>query len=555
MSTSLAQGWHDSAFDSIMRLEERRLEDNSEYAKKITPEEANQQYGIPGQLTFDAPINNTVARLMRDRKQAEIDRMFVLSEGSSAKRFLPGMAAGMLGATANPLDLGLSFMPIFGSQKVAASLAKTGAGAFRQSLARGLMSEEALVQTGMVAPRLTSSVMNGTAFMVVDQIPHLVAAHLDQEEFTGKEAAINAVMAAGFGAVIHGATRAWSKMSQATKEVMAKQAMENFLRDESSDVAKFAKVDKSHIIESMKFDAEKARAEATAAITLKDIQKAVFEKYKERPISTAYKLSDGTIISGSPLHDKLVVPPDVTVNLANEALPNRPSRATLRAEADAAGTRYILEEGFTTDKGRFVSRDEASALMGVEAPYNHLTMENDAALYGETPGQTADPEYLGSNPEEQFYRDLIELGDTHEQALDKVRVRRETIRNKYLETIPEVQDEIKARHEQAVQAFIDAEKVKHEQKVAATIKELDDTGMLKPEEVRKNIPPENFEEADTAAIQEDIKALEASEKVALKEEQKTSIIDDLVAKIEAEPIKPAVKSIEVALECIIRKIA
>src|SRR5882724_10322623 len=122
ISASFDQGQHDSAFNSVMRMEEMHLDNVDESSPMLTPEQAQQQYGV-GDLKFDQPIRQVAAQTMAQRKKQEMDRNFFMSQGSSKARFLPGMAASMLGGVSNPLDLGLMFLPVVGEERLAAKMA------------------------------------------------------------------------------------------------------------------------------------------------------------------------------------------------------------------------------------------------------------------------------------------------------------------------------------------------------------------------------------------------------------------------------------------------
>ena len=148
---------------------------------ELTPAEATTAYGIEGALKFDMPIQDRAAREKRARV---LEEMRVDQWRQSAKhnalgwKGITGFGAMVAGQMSNPLDFGLSIMPIFGAEKVGAQAAakagwknawKLGEPLTAVGQKGGLLSFKA---SGVLAkvPMFTESVLNGAASSAVGEL-------------------------------------------------------------------------------------------------------------------------------------------------------------------------------------------------------------------------------------------------------------------------------------------------------------------------------------------------------------------------------------------------
>ncbi len=102
---------------------------NEEEIKFIEPEEANEKYGIDGQLKFDEPVSNLEAYLLKQRKEEEIKFNYVLDKAYGSQ-FWKGMGIEMGMALLDPVTLPLMFIPPLGGAKVLSALGIQGAKSF-----------------------------------------------------------------------------------------------------------------------------------------------------------------------------------------------------------------------------------------------------------------------------------------------------------------------------------------------------------------------------------------------------------------------------------------
>jgi len=103
-------------------LEEFGIADRPVY---LSPDEANQQYGIPGHLTWDKPISSLVASIQHKRKLDEVRYSNIVGR---AQGFVDnGMALGIeMGASLlDPVGLAIGFIPLVGQARYA-KLAESG---------------------------------------------------------------------------------------------------------------------------------------------------------------------------------------------------------------------------------------------------------------------------------------------------------------------------------------------------------------------------------------------------------------------------------------------
>lgn len=86
---------------------------------KINPDQANERFGLGGQLTFDEPIFESAAKLMYDRKVAELRREQLISNGSTdIFRGLTGLGMSMAASLLDPVNFGSMFFPMVGPKSL-----------------------------------------------------------------------------------------------------------------------------------------------------------------------------------------------------------------------------------------------------------------------------------------------------------------------------------------------------------------------------------------------------------------------------------------------------
>lgn len=118
-------------------------------ANLMTPEEANQRFGIAGELTFDHPVRAGEAALLNKWKRDELKRQNILMRATPG--VLPGAArlgVGFLVSAVDPLNVASAFIPVLGEARFARIAAATSLTTAR--LARGGL--EGAVGAAVVEP-------------------------------------------------------------------------------------------------------------------------------------------------------------------------------------------------------------------------------------------------------------------------------------------------------------------------------------------------------------------------------------------------------------------
>lgn len=114
----------------------------------LDPAEANDRYGITGALSWDKPVRQGEAELLRQWKLEELERADRLARATPG--FIPGSArflAGMAGSNADPLGFASNFVPVLQEARWAqlgASVGVRGSRLIRggvEGLAGGLLTE------------------------------------------------------------------------------------------------------------------------------------------------------------------------------------------------------------------------------------------------------------------------------------------------------------------------------------------------------------------------------------------------------------------------------
>lgn len=269
LSTAADQGFNDSLFGTVSRMTEDQI---YKEGAVLQPDELNRRYGLDGKLKFEEPEYERIAQLRMERKQAEMQRQYYLTEGNTGfftGRNAAGMGVGVLTSILNPLDLGLAFLPITGSLSKAKALEQAGAGPLRQALARGLITEEALASR-IPAPKFFSAMIDGTMSQAVAEIPLAIQNNRDQADYDAGDFLTNIVSGGVFAGALHigveslsRALRTLKSVTPGTREHMFRQALQQTLRDETIDVAKYVNLDE----EKIRQDAQRLRNERYAQLS------------------------------------------------------------------------------------------------------------------------------------------------------------------------------------------------------------------------------------------------------------------------------------------------
>jgi hypothetical protein len=223
LGTAFSDAWQQSGMSSLLRGSDQYEQRFGQSTRAGTymfrpgtetpvldPEEANRDYGIPGELTWDKPIHEGEAKLLNQWKREEIRRRDTLARSTAGilpatARFLAGAGATML----DPINLAANTVPVLGEARWARAAGVFGERATR--IIRG--GVEGLVGSAAVEP-IT-----------------YVQAQNQQADYDAYDALTNIAFGAVAGAGMHaigeavGAYRDWRRTPQATREAALNQAV------------------------------------------------------------------------------------------------------------------------------------------------------------------------------------------------------------------------------------------------------------------------------------------------------------------------------------------
>lgn len=266
-----SQGFNDNAWTAVYnRAEDAAWDDDN----VMRPDVANRAFGIEGYLDFKEPISAQRARLINERKQRELENLAYLESASHSwysPKAVVGFGASMVGNLANPIDIGLAFLPFVGSEKMAAGVAKMGGSTWRQALYRGVIPEEALGST--LNAKLSGSVIDGVLSQALVEIPIAVQKYRDQAIYGPEDSALN-ILGAGvlsgafraFGLALEGMGKAWEEADPRIKDAATVETIRSMVDGVEPRVHRGFSVDENVIRNKAIFDEAGARAEAEAVI-------------------------------------------------------------------------------------------------------------------------------------------------------------------------------------------------------------------------------------------------------------------------------------------------
>ena len=240
-----------SPFSGTYRMTELYLEEAdwaNQGSRKLSSDEANEEFGIEGQLTFNNPIYANAAQIMRDRKQAEIDRGYMMSTGSTSwLRIAGGLGVGFAATALDPINFASMFIPIVGGAKISGQMSAAWGGAMRARLAQGLIQENKFNKFltrvpgfsggGAKSQRVAKGFIEGAVGAGVVEPFVLFPAYMEASNYNWKDTALNMGMGAALGSTLHltfgAVSDRFAKAGKKTHDLASRTMMKQFLNDET----------------------------------------------------------------------------------------------------------------------------------------------------------------------------------------------------------------------------------------------------------------------------------------------------------------------------------
>jgi hypothetical protein len=380
--------------------------------KTLTPDEANQAYGMDG-LRFESPIREGDAALRRTRHDEALNlAQYEQVAQNTGSLWIVGLGAQMAGQMSNPLDFGMAVMPIFAAEKIGVQAAATVG--WRSALKFGAdLPLTAIGQRGGLAtfkatgfaakfPLFTESVLNGATSSAIGEISVFFDQKALQEptNYFGNVVA-GAASAGAFhfslrllGRVLEPAARALKSFTPETHEAAARRAASTFERGES--ISADADAPLAHAGADENLIRQKAQAEAfnPEALRLEAMRDPGVVAEVKAEIDAAISAMQKALKDGDPV---------AAVRAAQQLPPSEHVIASGADSATAAGAlRAAIEQlpdiGRIEVGGRTVSRwveDVSAGKLTDISGYHRMTDEQLQAI-----AQSKRPESFRANARE-----------------------------------------------------------------------------------------------------------------------------------------------------------
>jgi hypothetical protein len=121
LGAQFSQSFAENPASRLFRFVQRNLEANP---ITMSPEEANQEYGVPGRLTFDEPVSRTTARDLNEHHTNSAIREDVIArrQGGVATGGVARFGAGLAASILDPINIASAFIPGVREARIAAAL-------------------------------------------------------------------------------------------------------------------------------------------------------------------------------------------------------------------------------------------------------------------------------------------------------------------------------------------------------------------------------------------------------------------------------------------------
>ena len=160
-----------------------RYNEGEEKSYKLTPEEANKQYGIPNYLNFDRDISPEAAEVIQERTYKRIGLEDRLERASNAQG-IASLTGQFIGQMFDPINLGTAFIPV---TKIPGA----------STLLMGLATKNPFVQ------RAATGAIEGFVGQAAIEPIYAAGDYLDFEDHTASDIMRNLAFGTVFGAGAH----------------------------------------------------------------------------------------------------------------------------------------------------------------------------------------------------------------------------------------------------------------------------------------------------------------------------------------------------------------
>ena len=224
--------------------------------KILSPEEATEQFGIEGELSFDKPINSSAAVFLRDEKKEEIARRLVSERVKGIGSNFAALGAEFLGELSDPLGVAFLLFPNIAVAKGGKFLTQSARSTAAAGAGEGALGTVGALGLGALAGEQTKSdfdaytgaitVLFGAGFgagarVGIEKVSKAVTGRFTSKTFQAEEAEVKEVIKA-----TKRAPTEYRGVSPEADESAAKAALAQTINDEKitapEDIIKVDKV-------------------------------------------------------------------------------------------------------------------------------------------------------------------------------------------------------------------------------------------------------------------------------------------------------------------------
>lgn len=330
--------------------------------RKLTADEANEKYGIPGRLVFTEPVGDNRASLMQQRKLAEMERENIIENSATWGRAPARLATSMAAFAMDPVNLVSMLIPFDKVRWIAPIV-----GGLENPIAKTVVTDVAnnVIQQFAVEPfTLAAANYDGADYDLV----HNSAVNI------GMGAAFGLVIGAGRGALkaretahvgsiraaVESSARVLNHMSTQEQSDMMRVAILNVMRDEPivpSEILAKSAPERLTDLQSARQDAMNTLRSGTATRDEKILAAALYHEAVERTrLYSADPQFDAKLAEidrrlADIIEGRVVAPEEVAkTNMAEAEAKLQEHRARVAREAAEDAKRAAAEEHLRKEK-------------------------------------------------------------------------------------------------------------------------------------------------------------------------------------------------------------
>ena len=272
LTAGFHKGVRQGSFSDAYRASEfNAAEEDSPY---LTADQANARFAVPG-LVFDSAVTEAQAWLIRERHKAHLNRLAFIEHGSRGWARKAGVwGAEFVGQFLNPVDIGLSFLPIARVAKAGTPLLGISGKAVNVSKLRSSVNRGFFDVTSVKNPLsrdILGAAIDGMAGQILAEPLAVLQNAQSNFDYTAADSVVNVVaggvFGGGFRLGIEGMARTVRFVSAKTHARAAGKTLDNILKDKpNADAHLEVALDNRLIREDVAFDELAARAEAIRAV-------------------------------------------------------------------------------------------------------------------------------------------------------------------------------------------------------------------------------------------------------------------------------------------------